>query len=90
MDADRAPPSGSNTGSRYSNLLVRYDLYDCCGVYNPLGDDEMRCWFACRRSTRGKDVTVTHTVTQSSLDKAWTSFEERWNEEIGAVIRETI
>ncbi|KAG6948494.1 hypothetical protein JG688_00015060 [Phytophthora aleatoria] len=51
MDADRAPASGSDTGSRYSNLLERYHLYDCCGAFNPLGDDEMRSWFACRRGT---------------------------------------
>ncbi|ETP22192.1 hypothetical protein F441_04443 [Phytophthora nicotianae CJ01A1] len=50
----------------------------------------MLSWFERWRGVRGKGVTVTHTVTEESLDNAWTAFEDRWNCETGSGFRKTI
>ncbi|ETI29994.1 hypothetical protein PPTG_18198 [Phytophthora nicotianae INRA-310] len=50
----------------------------------------MLSWFERWRGVRGKGVTVTYTVTEESLDNAWTAFEDRWNFETGSGFRKTI
>ncbi|KAG3110062.1 hypothetical protein PI124_g8085 [Phytophthora idaei] len=68
--------------TNYAESFSRWSLHDCSGVEDALSE-VMRVWFARWRTTRGKLVTETHSVTRQSLDQAWTAFVSRWNAETG-------
>ncbi|ETO58604.1 hypothetical protein F444_23020 [Phytophthora nicotianae P1976] len=66
------------TRTSFGDSFVRWPLRDCSGVRDPLPEEKMVSWFARWRRTRSKPVTETHSVTQRSLDQAWTAFVLHW------------
>ncbi|ETP40332.1 hypothetical protein F442_12292 [Phytophthora nicotianae P10297] len=78
------------TRSSFADSFVRWPLRDCSGVHDPLPEKEMASWFARWSRTRSKPVTETLSVTQRSLDQAWTAFVLRWNVETGPRFRQLI
>ncbi|ETP48276.1 hypothetical protein F442_05946 [Phytophthora nicotianae P10297] len=78
-DTENRPVPDAGDFDTYVKELGRWALYDYSGIRKPLSDDEMRSLFHHHQRTRSKPVAVTRTVTQNSLDNAWTSFVNRWN-----------